>query len=189
MPVFKRACLLLCVGLFISCGGGGSSSSPASPSSSASTASGTRVIGVSGSLAFGTVTVGQNVVQTFTITNTGTTTLTVSSLTLSNGVSSAYSANFTSGAIAPGASQPVNLRCTPTAAQDYSGTLTVNGDQTSGANTLPVSCVGGLAPGVAATRIIGVTGNLAFGNVAVGQTVSSVFTITNSGNSTLTITN
>jgi hypothetical protein len=66
--------------------------------------------------------------------------------------------------------------------------LTVNGDQTSGTNTTPVSGVGTLGPGVAATRIIGVTGNLAFGNVAVGQTGTAVMTITNTGNSTLTVT-
>ncbi len=188
MPMFKRACVLLFASLAISCGGG-SGSSPTSPSTTPAAAAGTRVIGVSGSLAFGNVTVGQNVVLPFTITNTGTTTLTVSALTLPTSVSSAYSASFTSGAIAPGASQAVNLRCTPTAAQDYSGTLTVSGDQTSGANSLPVTCVGVLPAGVAATRIIGVTGNLGFGNVAVGQTATSTFTITNSGNSTLTITN
>jgi hypothetical protein len=147
------------------------------------------VIGLSGTLAIGSVTVGQSASATFTISNSGTTTLTVSSLTLSATVSSAYAASFTSGPIAAGASQAVNVKCSPPAAQDYSATITVNGDQTSGANTIPVSCVGVLAPGVAATRIIGVSGNLAFGNVAVGQTASSTFTITNTGNSTLTITN
>ena len=187
MTLFKRTCVLLLVSIAAGCGGGGSSS-PTSPSTSTAAASGTRIIGLSGSLAFGNVTVGQSAVQTFTITNTGTTTLTVSSLSLPTGVSNAYSANFTSGAIAPGGSQPVNLRCAPVGAQDYSGTLTVNGDQTSGANTLPVSCVGVLPAGVAATRVIGVTGNLGFGNVAVGQSADAVMTITNSGNSTLTVT-
>lgn len=182
MPVFKRICFALLVSVTFACSGGGSGS-PASPTPAA----GTRIIGVSGSLAFGNVTVGQNVVQPFTITNTGTTTLTVSSLTLPTGVSGAYSANITTASIAPGASQTINLRCTPAGAGDYSGTLTVNGDQTSGANTLPVSCVGVLPAGVAPTRIIGVTGSLAFGNVAVGQTASLTFTITNTGNSTLTI--
>ncbi len=185
MPVLKRICLISLVILSVACGGGGSSS-PTSPSTSAA-ASGTRVIGVSGSLAFGNVTVGQSANATFTISNSGNTTLTVSSLTLPAAVSGAYAASFTSGPIAAGASQTVNVRCSPTAAQDYSATVTVNGDQTSGANTIVASCVGVLPPGVAATRIIGVTGNLAFGNVAVGQTGSLTFTITNTGNSTLTI--
>lgn len=172
----------------VSCGSGGSS--PASPSAAAPAAApGTRVIAVAGSLAFGSVTVGQSASQTFTITNSGTTVLTIASLTLPTGVSGAYSASFTSGTIAPGASQSVNFRFSPTAAQDYGGTLTINGDQTSGTNTIAVSGIGVLAPGVAATRVIGVSGSLNFGDVAVGQSASQTFTITNTGNSTLTVTN
>jgi hypothetical protein len=40
-----------------------------------------------------------------------------------------------------------------------------------------------------ATRIIGLSGNLAFGDVQVGTSVSTTVTISNTGNSTLTITN
>lgn len=167
---------------------GGSGSSPASPSPAV--ASGTRVIALSGSLAFGSVQVGQNASATLTLTNSGNAPLTISSLTLPTGIADAFSASFTSGTIAAGASQQVNLKFSPTAARDYSGTLTVNGDQTSGANTIAISAAGVLAPGVTPTRVISVSGGpLAFGNVEVGKTASAVFTITNTGNSTLTITN
>jgi hypothetical protein len=180
-----RGAVIAIASMAIACGGGGSSpTSPSTPTTSA----GTRVIGLSGIVALGNVTVGTSASATFTITNSGTAALTVSSLTLPAGVSGAYSANFTSGTIPPGGSQQVSLKCSPTAAQDYGGTLTVTGDQTSGTNTMAVSCVGVLGPGVAATRIIGLSGNPSFGNVAVGQTGQAVFTITNSGNSPLTIT-
>jgi hypothetical protein len=172
----------------IACGGGSSPSSPSSPSPAP--ASGTRVISLSGNLAYGSVQVGQNASATMTITNSGNAPLTISSLTLPTGIADAFSSSFTSGTIAAGASQQVNLKFSPTAARDYSGTLTVNGDQTSGTNTIAISAIGVLAPGVAPTRIISVSGGpLSFGNVEVGKTASAVFTITNTGNSTLTITN
>src|SRR5436190_8942951 len=186
MHLFKSTCAVVCLIMAVACG----SSSPSSPStpSTPSTPSGTRVIGLSGILAFGNVTVGTSASATLTIANTGTTALTISGLTLPTSINGAYTASFTGGTIAAGASQPVTIRFSPTAAQDYGGTLTVTGDQTSGTNTTAVSGVGILGAGVVATRIINVTGNLAFGNVAVGQTGQAVITITNSGNSTLTVT-
>ena len=57
-------------------------------------------------------------------------------------------------------------------------------DATSGANTLIASGTGIPTP----TRIIGVSGNLAFGSVVTGQTARATMTITNRGNSALTVT-
>ena len=184
MSLFRRLCVVVCVIVAVGCSG--SSSSPSS-ASAPSTPAGTRVVTLSGILAFGSVTVGTVASATLTITNSGSTPLTITSLSLPASISQAYIASFTSGTIAAGASQAVTIRFSPIAAQDYGGTLTVNGDQTSGTNTTPVSGIGVLASGVAATRIISVTGNLAFGNVAVGQTGTAVMTITNSGNSDLTV--
>ena len=42
--------------------------------------------------------------------------------------------------------------------------------------------------GASAQRIIGLTGNLAYGNVMTGQTLTATMTITNAGNSPLTVT-
>ena len=127
---------LLLLPVAIACGGG-DSSTPTSPSPAPSTP--TRVIGVSGNLSFGDVAVGSSRDASFTITNSGTSPLTVSGMSVSGGLASLLSASWTSGTIAAGGSQTVNLRFQPTTAGSYSGTLTVNGDQTSGANTLPVS--------------------------------------------------
>ncbi len=132
----RRLLPLLLLSFVVACGGG-DSSTPTSPSPTPSTP--TRIVGVSGNLGFGDVAVGSSRDASFTITNTGTSTLTVSGMSVSGGLASLLSASWTSGTIAAGGSQTVNLRFQPTTAGSYSGTLTVNGDQTSGTNTLPVS--------------------------------------------------
>jgi hypothetical protein len=183
--MLKRAGVVVLSLIAFACSG--SSNSPSSPSSTSSS-SGTRIIGLSGSLAFGSVTIGQSGNANFTITNTGNLPLAVSGLTMPGGISSAFSASWTSGTIAAGASQQVGLNFAPTVAQSYSGTLTVTGDQTGGTSTIAVSATGVLPAGTTPTRIISVSGTLSFGSVAVGQSAQDTFTITNSGNSTLTIT-
>lgn len=122
----------------VGCGGGGDNSSPTGPSSSTPS----RIMGLAGNLAFGTVNVGSSSESTLTITNSGTQTLTVTGMTISGGFGDQIRASWTSGGIAPGASQAVRIAFVPTTPGAYSGTLTVNGDQTSGNNTVPVSGTG-----------------------------------------------
>jgi len=93
------------------------------------------VIGMSGNLAFGSVTVGATANNTFTISNTGTSPLTVTGVTYPAG----FSGNFTSGTIAPAGTQAVTVTFTPTASTAYAGTITVSGNQASGTNTIAVS--------------------------------------------------
>jgi len=88
--------------------------------------------------------VGQSAAATLTIMNSGNSTLTVSGMTVPGG--SAYSASFTSGTIPAGGSQQVVIQFAPTVAQGYSGTLTVNGNQTSGTNTIAISGTGMSTP-------------------------------------------
>lgn len=123
---------------------GGDDNSPGTPSTPTPTT--TRVMSLSGNLAFGNVEVGSSANGNFTISNTGNAALTVSGMTVSGGLSNTLTANWTSGSIAPGASQNVTVTFRPTSAQPYSGTVTVNGDQTSGANTIGVSGTGTQAP-------------------------------------------
>ena len=89
-----------------------------------------------------------------------------------------------SGSIAPGGFQDVTVKFAPTAAAAYGGTVTVSGDQTSGTNTIAVSGTG--AP--TATRVIGLSGNLAFGVVRVGMTPVLTLRITNTGSAALAVT-
>jgi uncharacterized protein YkwD len=99
------------------------------------------VITLSGNLAFGAVEVGKTSELTLTIGNSGARTLSVTGITSPAG----YTPNWTSGTIAPGGSQQVTVRFAPAAAQSYDGTLVVNGDQTSGTNTVSLSGTGSLA--------------------------------------------
>ena len=142
------------------------------------TATPTRIISLGGNLAFGNVTAGLSAQTTLTIYNTGNSTMTISSISYPSG----FSGNW-SGTIVAGGSQPVTVTFSPVSATSYSGTVTVNSDKTSGVNSISASGTGTAAP----TRIISLSGNLAFGNVMVGSSAQSTLTINNTGNSTMTI--
>ena len=80
---------LLCLALLplaVACNGKGSS--PTSPSPSSSPPATTRIINVSGNLAFGDVAVGSQRELSYTITNSGNATLNVSGMSVTGGVSS-----------------------------------------------------------------------------------------------------
>lgn len=129
--------------MFVSaCGGSNDSSTPTAPTGTSTAAPPSRIIGLSGNLAFGSVTVGQTKTATLTITNSGNALLTWSNLTSNNPY---FAASTTSGTVAAGSSAAVAITFSPSPALqpgDYSGTLTVTGDQTSGVNTIAVSGTG-----------------------------------------------
>jgi hypothetical protein len=102
------------------------------------TAPSTSVIALSGNLTFGSVTVGQTSTAQLTISNTGNAELSVTGVTYPT----AFSGTFTSGTIAAGGSQIVTVTFAPTAAQTYTGNITVTGNQSSGTNSIAVSGTG-----------------------------------------------
>ena len=154
--------------------------SPTPPASPAAT----RIIGLSGNLALGSVTVGTSASTTLTISNTGNSTMTWSGLSTGNAV---FTASATSGTVAAGGSVTVTLTFTPATATNYSSTLTVTSDATGGSATAGISGAG-LA---ASTRILELEGNastgLAFGEVRVGRTDGRTLRIRNRGNGALTV--
>ena len=113
---------------------------------------GLRNVVVSGNMSFGNNTVSVASQRTLTITNTGTMNLTVSGITYPSGFSGAWSG----GTIAAGASQNVTVTFTPTAAQAYSGNITVNSNAAGGALIWSVSGVGVVSS--AAANMVTVTG-------------------------------
>jgi len=96
-----------------------------------------RAIFLNGNLAFGNVIAGTSAQRTLTITNNGTSTLTVSNISFPAG----FSGNW-SGAIAASGSHNVTITFSPTAMTSYGGNLTVSSDAVVGTNTIAVSGTG-----------------------------------------------
>ena len=130
----KRLLIVLYVLSAVACGSDSSSNS--SVTTGPTPAQTTRVITVTGDLNFGQVTVGAAQIKVMTIGNNGTGTLTITGITGPCG--SSFSASWVSGTISAAGSQAVSVRFAPTAAQSCTGVVTVNGDQTSGTNTIAV---------------------------------------------------
>jgi hypothetical protein len=97
----------------------------------------TRLLSVSGDLAFGGVTVGTASNRALTISNAGNSTLTITGITYPDGFSGGWS-----GAIPGGAATNVDVVFAPAAATNYGGDLTVNSDATAGSNTASLSGLG-----------------------------------------------
>jgi hypothetical protein len=166
----------------------------------------TRILSLVGPLAYGDVQLGKSATATLTIFNSGNTELAISSVSYP----ADFSGDFATGSLAPGASRAVTVTFAPTTASPYSGTVTVNGNQTQGTNTIAATGVGvavavppkpdppvppvapppidPLPPPVSQTRIIGLGGSLAFGGVQLGKVGTATLLISNTGNSPLAIT-
>lgn len=143
----------------------------------------THIISVSGDLNFGDVTVNTAAQLALVITNIGNADLTFTNIEVPAG----FSVNLTSGVLASGATTNVTVTFSPTDTNSYGGPITVDSDATSGTNIVNASGTGTAA--IVPTRIIVLSGNLDFGDVAVGSSPQSTLTISNAGNSTLTVSN
>jgi Abnormal spindle-like microcephaly-assoc'd, ASPM-SPD-2-Hydin/Protein of unknown function (DUF1573) len=134
------------------------------------------------SFAYGSVVDGQTKSQTFTLTNTGNSSLTISQLGISG---SGYSVSglTTPASLAAGASTTFSAVFAPTTAGGLSGTVTVSSNAPNSPATVALS-----GTGVASTVTLSAnpTG-LSFGNVTAGTSSTKTVTLTNSGNSSLTI--
>jgi hypothetical protein len=97
---------------------------------------------LTGNLAFGPVTINATANQTLTISNGGTAALTVTGIAFPSG----FSGNWSGGTIAAGGSQPVVVTFAPTAANAYSGTISVTATQVSTPATMTATGNGVTAP-------------------------------------------
>jgi len=140
------------------------------------------------SLAAASLDFGQQAVGTtsqpkpVTVTNSGTTSLTVDAVAASGDFAADASA-CTAQPVAAGQACVINVTFSPTATGNRSGALTISSNAASSPDTVALTGTG-VAP------VIGVTpGSLAFGTVPIG-TVSSAqnVTVTNSGTSGLHVT-
>jgi hypothetical protein len=133
-------------------------------------------IGLSGDLVFGVVTVNETATRTLTISNSGTGNLTVGGISFPDG----FSGNW-SGTVAPGASQDVAITFSPVAVRSYGGNITVDSTAASGNPTIAASGVG------EGTRLAAASGDLTYGNLAVGQFAVRTMEVANTGTGNLTV--
>ena len=130
--------------------------------------------------------VGETVVRTYTITNSGN-----APLNLTGTPTVVASGDFTvtsqpAGTVAAGGTTSFQVTFDPMALGLRSGTLSIaNDDANENPYNFSIQGTGITEP----TKIIGLSGNLIFGNVATGQVATRVMTITNLGNSVLAVTN
>ncbi|MFZ2983809.1 MAG: choice-of-anchor D domain-containing protein [Minisyncoccia bacterium] len=137
-------------------------------------------------LSFGNVTLGAtSPSQAITLTNTGTASLSITSLFAFTGDFGGSGSCSTSVPLAPGASCVLNVTFTPTMSGSRTGTVTMATNEPGGTKTIPLSGTGVvLAPVLSLSAT-----SMDFGSVNVGTvSPSKPVTITNSGTAALQIT-
>src|ERR1700757_3150547 len=134
------------------------------------------------SFTFGSVVDGQTKSQTFTLTNTGAASLTISQLSVS-GAGYSLSGLTTPSTIAGGASATFNAVFAPTTAGSLPGTISITSNAPGSPSTVALS-----GTGVAGTVTLAANPtSLAFGSVNAGTASSKSVTLTNNGTANLTI--
>ena len=139
MRLLRTSAGLFILALLISC----NDKTPTAPTP-------TSAITLSGNMNFGSVTVGATATSTLTIANSGTGELSITSVSYPTG----FSGSFSSGTIAANGSQVVTVTFAPTAAQSYTGNVTVTGNQASGTNTIAISGTGVAIPAFTLSGIV-----------------------------------
>ncbi|QSE99203.1 choice-of-anchor D domain-containing protein [Fulvivirga lutea] len=152
----------------------------------------TRIIEMPNSVSVGTVNLNFTVTESVVISNTGNSTLNITGVRMPIGFSGGFRniQDINDGTrptytdqvmILPGYSRSLEVKFTPTEPVEYSGMITIFSDKTSGSGSLTITGHG------RKTRIIRLTGNLDFGTVEPGSTLSRNVGIVNDGNSPITI--
>jgi hypothetical protein len=134
------------------------------------------------SVAFGNVTVTAPNSQTIVLQNNGSSAVTISQATVS-GAGFSMSGLSVPATIAAGSSTTFNVAFGPAAAGAVSGSVSLVSNAPGSPTAIPLS-----GTGVTVTRLLGSSASsLTFGNVAVGSNSAQNITLTNNGNSTVTI--
>lgn len=134
------------------------------------------------SFAFGSVVEGQTKSQSFTVTNTGTATLTIAQIA-ANGSGFSISGLNTPATLAAGQSTTFSALFAPTAAGSLSGSVVISSNAPNSPNAVALSGTGAAA----SVTLSANPASVSFTGVTVGSSGSSSVTITNSGNTSLTI--
>jgi Cep192 domain 4/HYDIN/CFA65/VesB-like, Ig-like domain len=133
------------------------------------------------SLSFGSVTVGNKQSLSETVTNSGGTTVTISSVGIS-GSGFSFSGITTPVTLTAGQSATFSVSFTPSSAGGASGNLTITSNASNPSLTIPLSG-NGVTPGTLGANPT----SLSFGTVTVGNKQTLSETVTNTGGTTVTI--
>src|ERR1019366_4470369 len=133
------------------------------------------------SLAFGSAQVGRSLTLTDSLMNTGGSSVTISQAT-ATGAGFSISGLSVPFVLSPGASVPFSAVFTPQSAASVNGGITVV--STASNSTLTVSLSG---TGTAAGQLTSNPANLAFGSAQVGSSLTLTDSLTNTGGSSVTI--
>jgi len=135
------------------------------------------------SLVFGSVLVNQSNTLTVTITNTGSSVVTISGAAIAGTGFSIVAQPAYPDVLAANAAAQYTVKFAPTSTGAASGSLTVASNATNSPTTVLLS-----GTGVAATMALSASpASLAFGNVLVNQSSTLTTTLTNTGNQSVTI--
>jgi len=132
-------------------------------------------------VSFGSVSVGSTSTQSVTLTNSGSASVTVSQATVS-GTAFTVTKGTPLSSIAPGQSATLQIQFAPSSSGNLTGSFTVASDATNSPTTVSLAGTGG-----ATSQLTASPGSLSFGNVNVGVSPSLGITLTNGGNSNVTI--
>ena len=131
---------------------------------------------------FGNVVVGNTSAQTITLSNTGTATLSISQV-ITTGAGFSVSGVTLPMNISVGNTGTLTLNFAPAAAGGVTGTLTIISNAPNSPLQIPIT-----GSGVAATLTLSVNpSTLSFGDTTVGQRRLQSVTLTNTGNSPVTV--
>jgi len=134
------------------------------------------------SLSFGTVVDGNNASQSITLKNGGTASLTISQAAVS-GSGFTITGLTVPATIAAGASTTFSVVFTPTGSGAVSGSISLTSNAPASPLTIPLT-----GSAATATKLLGASpASLSFGTVNVGSSSPLSTTLTNSGNSNVTI--
>jgi hypothetical protein len=134
------------------------------------------------SVNFGSISTGVTNTQTLTISNPGTANLTLSQA-VETGSGFSLSGLAMPLTIAPGGSYAFSVSFNPASAGTFSGTLTLSNNSPTPSLSVPLS-----GSGVAPTLTLAVSpASLSFGNVTTGTSASQTVSLTNTGNSNVTL--
>jgi hypothetical protein len=137
---------------------------------------------VPGSVSFGNVTVGVTNTQTMTIQNPGSANLTVTQAAMT-GTGYTLSGLVLPVSIVPGGSAVFNVAFAPAAGSSYPSILTLVSNAPNSPSSISVSGTG-IAP---ALQISASPASLSFGSLTAGTSATQNVTVTNTGNSSVSI--